>query len=79
MESQYSLPSSQKPVIVFILSQINPIHVLQPNFHVTEFSSYFRLYLPSRRLLLSDFPTKIVYAFYISPFLLHARPSTHNL
>jgi hypothetical protein len=72
MEPEGSLPHSQEPAIVPVLSQINPVHAHLSYFLNIYFDIilYIRLDLTSG-LFPSSFPTKILYAFF-----LHPPPST---
>jgi hypothetical protein len=62
------------PPSVPILSQMDPIHKTISHFIL---SSHLRLGLPSG-LFPSDFPTKTLYALFLSPYVLHAPPNTYS-
>jgi len=75
MELESSLPLWQETPPVPILSQNNPVHA--PHFTSWRFililSINLRLGLPSG-LFPSGFLTKILYATFLSPYMLHAPP-----
>jgi hypothetical protein len=61
MEPEGSLPCSQEPSLVPILSQIDPVHPIPLN-PILILSTHLSLGLHSG-LFLSGFPTNILYAF----------------
>jgi hypothetical protein len=76
MEPQNFLPCSQGLATSPILSQINPVHILPPYFP----KIHSNIVYPSTPGLLcglfpSSFPTKVLYAFLISP--MHATCAAH--
>jgi hypothetical protein len=62
--------------LVPILNQINPIYTIHPISlrPILILFTHLHLGLPNG-LLLSGFPDNILYAFLLSPFVLHACPS----
>jgi hypothetical protein len=78
MEPEGSLPCSKEPSTGSYpepdqSSHTTPTYLSKIHFIIT----YLRLGLPSG-LFPSALPTKILYAFRFSPFVLHALPITHN-
>jgi hypothetical protein len=69
----------KSPPLVPILSQIDPVHTT-PSYlrSILILSTYLRLGLPSG-LFPSGFPTNILHAFLLSPFVLYALPMIYNL
>jgi hypothetical protein len=76
MEPEGSLPCSQDPQLVPILSQINPIHAMPSYLSKIHFNIVHPPTSWSSQWSLSffGFPTNILYAFLFSPFVLHALP-----
>jgi hypothetical protein len=66
--------------LVFILSQINPIHTIISYLSEIHFTIAHppSLGLPSG-LLSSAFPTNVLHTFLFSPFVLHALPISFSL
>jgi hypothetical protein len=71
----------KSPPLVPILSQIDPIHTIPSHpislRSISILSTHLRLGLPSG--LFPGFPTNILYAFFFSPFVLHALPISSSL
>jgi hypothetical protein len=66
-----SLPCSQEPSTNTYLNQINPVHTTPSYLSKIYFNIvHLRLGLPSG-LFPSGFPTKILYEFIFSPWVLH--------
>jgi hypothetical protein len=75
MKSEGSLPCSQKPTIVRVPSQMDPIHNLQPYFRNIHFNIILSSMPRSPEWpLLTGFQTKIVYAFSFIACALHVLP-----
>jgi hypothetical protein len=79
MEPEDSLPCYKIPLPVPVLSQIIPFHTLPHNYirFILILSSYLCLDLPSS-LFPSDFPTKTLYAFLISPMHVYVPTGIFN-
>ena len=73
MEPKGSLPHSQVPTPVPILSHINPNYALHPISWRSVFLlfSHLHLGLPSG-FFPSGFPTQTLYALLLSPYMLYA-------
>jgi hypothetical protein len=63
---------------VIILSHINPVHTTPSYLSKIHSNIILRPGLPSG-LFPSGFPTNILYAFFFSPFVLHAPPISSSL
>jgi hypothetical protein len=74
MEPVGSLPCSQEPSTDTYLNQINPVHTTPSKMYFNIV--HLRLGLPSG-LFPSGFPTKILYEFLFSPWVLHALPISY--
>jgi hypothetical protein len=57
----------KSPLLVPILSQIDPVHTIPSLKSILLLSTHLRLGLPSG-IFPSGFPTNILYAFLVSPF-----------
>jgi hypothetical protein len=77
-EVHYRVQNS--PLLVPILNQINPLHTIPstPLKCILILSIHVRFGLPSG-LFPSNFPTNILYAFPLFPFVLHAIPTSFSL
>jgi hypothetical protein len=70
MEPEGTLPCPQS--VVSILCLINPVHTL-------EFNIMLQPMYRSPELSTSGFQTEILYAYHISPFVLHISPISSSL
>jgi len=65
----------RSPPLVFILSQMLPVHTFPPNYLKIRSNTILPSAPRSSEWSLAGFPAKILYALYISPCVLHSRPS----
>jgi hypothetical protein len=65
----------KSPPLIYILSQINPVHTIASYLHKIHFNIVYPLHLGLfSGLYSSDFPTNILYSFPGPSFVLHAQP-----